>query len=51
MSIAWSTLTELKGLLDRGETSALELTAALLDRVERADPKLHAFVRQLRGWR
>jgi aspartyl-tRNA(Asn)/glutamyl-tRNA(Gln) amidotransferase subunit A len=44
MSIAWSTLTELKGLLDRGETSALELTAALLDRVERADPKLHAFV-------
>ncbi len=44
MGIEWRTLTELKGLLDRGELSAFDLTATLLERIERADPKLHAFV-------
>jgi aspartyl-tRNA(Asn)/glutamyl-tRNA(Gln) amidotransferase subunit A len=34
----------LKDLLDRGELSALDLTATLLERIERADPTLHAFV-------
>jgi aspartyl-tRNA(Asn)/glutamyl-tRNA(Gln) amidotransferase subunit A len=37
-------LTQLKDLLDRGELSSLELTESLLDRIARADGKLHAFV-------
>jgi len=37
-------LTQLKELLDGGEVSSLELTEALLDRIGRADGKLHAFV-------
>ena len=37
-------MTQLKELLDGGEVSSLELTEALLDRIGRADGKLHAFV-------
>jgi Asp-tRNA(Asn)/Glu-tRNA(Gln) amidotransferase A subunit family amidase len=37
-------LTQLKELLDRRELSSLELTESLLDRIARADGKLHAFV-------
>jgi aspartyl-tRNA(Asn)/glutamyl-tRNA(Gln) amidotransferase subunit A len=44
MSLAWHTLTELRDLLAHGETSSLELTDALLARIGRADPALHAFV-------
>jgi aspartyl-tRNA(Asn)/glutamyl-tRNA(Gln) amidotransferase subunit A len=44
MSLAWSTLTELRAMLARGDTSSLEIVAALLDRIGRADPTLHAFI-------
>lgn len=44
MSLAWSTLTELRALLSSGKTSSLEIAQALLDRIDRADPTLHAFV-------
>lgn len=44
MSIAWNTLTELAGLVGRGEASSLEITEALLDRIARADGTLHAFI-------
>jgi len=44
MDIAWSTLTQLRELLDSGEASAREITDTLLERIERADPTLHAFV-------
>ena len=44
MTLAWHGLTQLKELLDRGELSSLELTESLLDRIARADGKLHAFV-------
>jgi aspartyl-tRNA(Asn)/glutamyl-tRNA(Gln) amidotransferase subunit A len=44
MSLAWSTLAELRALLSRGETSSLEIAQALLARIGRADPALHAFV-------
>ena len=37
-------MTQLKDLIDRGELSSLELTESLLDRIARADAKLHAFV-------
>jgi len=37
-------LTQLKELIDRGELSSVELTESLLDRISRADGKLHAFV-------
>ncbi len=37
-------MTQLKELIDRGELSSLELTESLLDRIARADGKLHAFV-------
>ena len=44
MALAWQGLTQLKELLDRGELSSLELTESLLDRIGRADARLHAFV-------
>jgi aspartyl-tRNA(Asn)/glutamyl-tRNA(Gln) amidotransferase subunit A len=37
-------LTQLKDLIDGGKLSSLELTESLLDRIGRADGKLHAFV-------
>jgi aspartyl-tRNA(Asn)/glutamyl-tRNA(Gln) amidotransferase subunit A len=37
-------LTQLKALIDGGKLSSLELTESLLDRIGRADGKLHAFV-------
>jgi len=37
-------LTQLKELIDGGKLSSLELTESLLDRIGRADGKLHAFV-------
>ena len=44
MTLAWHGLTQLKELLDRGELSSLELTDSLLNRIARADGKLHAFI-------
>ena len=44
LTLAWHGLTQLKELIDRGELSSLELTESLLDRIARADGKLHAFV-------
>jgi len=44
LTLAWHGLTQLKELIDSGELSSLELIEALLDRIGRADGKLHAFV-------
>ena len=44
LTLAWHGLTQLKDLIDSGELSSLELTESLLDRIGRADGKLHAFV-------
>ncbi len=44
MELAWLGLAELKSLLDAGRISSLELVDALLARIERAEPRLHAFV-------
>ena len=44
LTLAWHGLTQLKELIDRGELLSLELTESLLDRIARADGKLHAFV-------
>ena len=44
MTLAWHGLTQLKELIDGGKLSSLELTESLLDRIGRADGKLHAFV-------
>jgi aspartyl-tRNA(Asn)/glutamyl-tRNA(Gln) amidotransferase subunit A len=44
VALAWHGLTQLKQLIDRNELSSLELIDALLDRIARADAKLHAFV-------
>lgn len=43
MSLTDLTLTELGGVLVRKEASAREITDAFLDRIEKADAKLHAF--------
>jgi len=44
VTLAWHGLTQLKELIDGGKLSSLELTESLLDRIGRADGKLHAFV-------
>ena len=44
MTFAWHGLTQLRELIDRGELSSLELTESLLNRIGRAEGKLHAFV-------
>ena len=38
------TVTELRDGLDEGQFSAVELTAALLERIERVDSRLNAFI-------
>lgn len=38
------TLTEARGLLQKGEISSLELTRACLERIEKLEPHLHAFL-------
>jgi len=38
------TVTELRSGLDEGQFSAVEITAAMLDRIERLDPHLNAFI-------
>jgi aspartyl-tRNA(Asn)/glutamyl-tRNA(Gln) amidotransferase subunit A len=44
MTLPWHGLTQLRELLDSGALSSLELTDSLLDRIGRADDRLHAFV-------
>lgn len=41
----WLTATEAASAIASGTLSPVELTRALLDRVERLDPSLHAFIR------
>jgi aspartyl-tRNA(Asn)/glutamyl-tRNA(Gln) amidotransferase subunit A len=42
--LADRTLAELRGLVERGEASCRDVVAACLDRIERTEPVLHAFV-------
>jgi amidase len=42
--LCYRTLTEIAGLLRRREVSAVELTRAILARIERLDPGLHSYV-------
>lgn len=43
--LAWATATELAGALDRGEASAEDVTAALIERTEEVEPRIHAYLR------
>jgi amidase len=42
--LCYRTLTETAGLLRRRETSPVELTRAVLARIERLDPQLHSYI-------
>jgi aspartyl-tRNA(Asn)/glutamyl-tRNA(Gln) amidotransferase subunit A len=42
--LADRTLAELRGLVERGEASCRDVVVACLDRIERTEPVLHAFV-------
>jgi amidase len=42
--LCYRTLTEAAGLLRRRETSPVELTRAVLARIERLDPQLHSYI-------
>ncbi|HEU0217059.1 MAG TPA: amidase, partial [Stellaceae bacterium] len=41
----WLTAGEAASAIAAGKLSPVELATALLDRIERLDPKLHAFIR------
>ena len=45
MNLPYATITEARDLLRRGDISSVELTRAYLDRIERIDPRIGAFLR------
>ncbi|HEY1795756.1 MAG TPA: amidase [Stellaceae bacterium] len=45
IDLHWLTAAEAAGAIAARKLSPVELTRALLDRIERLDPKLHAFIR------
>lgn len=45
MNLPYATITEARDLLRRGDVSSVELTRAYLDRIERIDPRIGAFLR------
>ncbi len=44
MNLHLKSIKELRGLLDGGDLTAMELTQYYLDRLERLDPAIHAFI-------